>query len=173
MEFFTSKSHFKEENLLLLSAVDLLIAVVHGSRDEFENIQKTPSSFLGGGFDWLRDHKPIAPMPRYVMDQHTSNPNPSVSFAMESSQVVGGDKNWTPQPWLLVYTAARIHREVAPHNQILTNMLISTEGVNDSGLKNNDDNNIFETRKKRELFSPPPFFSRNTSQKKKEEILRP
>ena len=89
--------------------MELLIAVVHGPRDEFDHIQQIPTFTTDDQtFDWLRDHKTIDPMPKYVMDKHTSNPDPSISFALDGSKVVGGDIQWSPESWLLVYTLARI-----------------------------------------------------------------
>ena len=113
MEFFFSRNYFPEESLLLLSAVDLLIAVVHGPKDEFTSIQKQKQqqqTLIGPEkkFNWLTDHRTIDPMPRYVMDQHTSSPDVSVSFAMESSKVIDGDKSWSPVSWLHAYTAFRV-----------------------------------------------------------------
>ena len=111
-EFFCSRNYFREESLLLLSAVDLLIAVVHGSRDEFISIQKQQiliDDKEQKKFNWLTDHwKLLEPMPRYVMDQHTSSPDSSVSFALESSRVIGGDEKWSPKSWLHAYTALRL-----------------------------------------------------------------
>lgn len=110
MEFFCSKNYFREESLLLLSAVDLLIAIVHGPKDEFTSIQ-TLEEFKeedSKKFNWLTDHRTIDPMPRYVRDQHTSSPDASVSFAMESSRVIGGDERWSPVFWLYAYTALRV-----------------------------------------------------------------
>ena len=135
-DFFTSKGYFKEENLFMLSVVDLLIAVVHGPRENgFDVIQKQCQNLVlvrNKDFDWVRDHEKIDPVPRYVFDKDTSNPDPSVSFALESSHVEGGDISWTPTPWLMAYTFARMDTvddlgAVALTNYELAKLLIKNE----------------------------------------------
>ena len=122
-EFFTSRNYFKEENLLLLSTIELLIAIIHGPTLEFASIQrgawslqqnfdKSLSKRKEKNFNWLLNHKPIDSMPDYVMDQHTFSPKRSTSFALEGSLVVNGDRNWTPDDWRLAYTRARLIKEI-------------------------------------------------------------
>ena len=118
-KFFESKHYFPEESLFLLSAIELLIAVIHGPSDELVEIQMSALLLIGGvipnegegfaRFNWLRDHEPISQMPRYVMDQHTSRP--TSSFALQGSRVVNGDAKWTPEEWLSEYTSDRLKRE--------------------------------------------------------------
>ena len=119
-DFFWSKSYFKEESLLLLSMVDLLIAVAHGPKREFQALQEaTPvlDCDAGGDFDWVNDHRAPDPMPPYVLDQHTSSPDKSVSFALESSRVVNGDEAWSPSTWSSYYTSARLRNEIVTPEQ--------------------------------------------------------
>ena len=119
--FFASKNYFKDENLLLLSTIELLIAIIHGPANEFDCIQREAlllqqrfdKSFFDkkGKFNWLLNHKTIDPMPDYVMDKHTFPLKISTSFALEGSLVINGDKRWTPNDWHLTYTHARLTKE--------------------------------------------------------------
>ena len=119
-DFFWSKSYFKEESLLLLSMVDLLIAVAHGPKREFQALQEaTPvlDCDAGGDFDWVNDHRAPDPMPPYVLDQHTSSPDKSVSFALQSSRIVNGDEAWSPSPLSSYYTSSRSRIEILTPEQ--------------------------------------------------------
>lgn len=107
-DFFVSKGYFREENLFMMSAVDLLIAAVY---DKGLCQCRDLDLIETEDFDWVRDHTLIDPMPRYVFDKHTSTPDPSVSFALESSQVMDGDDDWSPDAWLMAYTFARLDKK--------------------------------------------------------------
>lgn len=132
-DFFCSKYHFHEESLFLISMIDLLIAVLVPN-DEFDVIQRNKKEENTSKeeeedyyyFDWIRDHRaPTPTMPSYVMDQHSSSPNKSVSFALNSSAIVDGDENWTPDDWLEYYTIVRLKNE----RHIINNHAIITPEI--------------------------------------------
>ena len=118
--FFCSKGFFREENILLISILDLIIAVAFGDSAQFEDIQTGDaerernycrSVTSKKHFDWITDHNVPSDIPVYVFDQHTNENHYGVSFALQGCTVVGGDESWTVQLWRDSYTYMRMDED--------------------------------------------------------------
>lgn len=115
-DFFQSTGEKREDNLVMISAVEMLIATAYGPSNEFETIQLTAERLqhqlpISEEFDWSTDHQRVD-LPQFVYDQHTRGRKRGSSFALEGCKVIDGDENWTPRRWLDAYRTGRRRQEM-------------------------------------------------------------
>ena len=134
------QNFYVKDSLFLVSALELLIAVAHGPKEEFDEINNIMILDVIDGapspFDWVNEHNRNISLPSYVFDEYTSTrpTNPTYNGIIEGQKVIDGDVNWTPKLWLLIYNEARMKEKQEMINRRIDALLLKEEKEGGGGV---------------------------------------